>query len=81
MEWQTIDSCPKDPWSDPFLVYDANADKRKIKIAVWEKRDYGGYVYDVYGGVIRHATHWMALPDYPNPLPKRSTDKEGRRLK
>lgn len=65
MEWQLIETAPKDPkiW---VLTFDPTApSEERIRIDCWDYIGRDKYGWPVYGWD-GSPTHWMPLPDPPN---------------
>lgn len=62
MEWETIDSAPKD--DTPVLLYcpPTEWERAYVHSAVWYHRE---WLIDGSYHCIRDATHWMPLPPPP----------------
>ena len=63
MNWQPIDTAPKD--GTEILVYASFAGTRKPVIATW-LRSYGAWLlHNVGMAITLTPTHWMMLPEPP----------------
>ena len=80
MEWQPIETAPKD--GTRILLYSPDAMEPKCFIGYWlNDVDYpdGGAWFDYWREdtglpIDADSTHWMPLPEAPNPSRESSTD-------